>query len=152
MLFVQCVVSDSTCRRSDVTIYEMTERRPLAISGREHDLRECPLLPLKRTFSWPSLTSEIDSIADISYRLARFAEGELLTGGYGIGDLRSVMRARFGERVRLRPVGAQRPFWRRRFGLAERSSGGFDFAYTENLAADVLAAIEERLIWNRFGL
>ena len=70
----------------------------------------------------------------------------------GIGDLRSVMRARFGERVRLRPVGAQRPFWRRRFGLAERSGGGFDFAYTENLAAGILAAIEERLIWNRFGL
>ena len=70
----------------------------------------------------------------------------------GIGDLRSVMRARFGERVRLRPVGAQRPLWRQRFGIAERSSSGFDFAYTENLAADVLAAIEERFIWNRFGL
>ena len=69
----------------------------------------------------------------------------------GIGDLRSVMRARFGERVRLRPVGAQRPLWRR-FGVVERSSGGFGFASTENLAADALAAIEERLIWNRFGL
>ena len=70
----------------------------------------------------------------------------------GIGDLRSVMRARFGERVRLRPVGAQRPFWRGRFGIADWSSGGFDSAFTENLATDVLAAIEERLIWNRFGL
>lgn len=70
----------------------------------------------------------------------------------GIGDLRSVMRARFGERVRLLPVGAQRSFWRRRFGIAERSSSGFDFPYTDNLAAGVLAAIEERLFWNRFGL
>ena len=69
----------------------------------------------------------------------------------GIGDVRSVMRERFGERVRLLPVGAQRPLWRR-FGAAERSSGGFGFASTENLAGDVLAAIEERLIWNRFGL
>lgn len=70
----------------------------------------------------------------------------------GIGELRSVLRARFGDRVRLRPVGAQRSLWRRRVGLAERSSGDIDFAYPENLATDVLAAIEERLIWNRFGL
>ncbi len=70
----------------------------------------------------------------------------------GIGELRSVLRARFGDRVRLRPVGAQRSLWRRRVGLAERSSGDIDFAYPENLATDVLTAIEERLIWNRFGL
>ena len=70
----------------------------------------------------------------------------------GIGELRLVMRARFGDRVRLRPVGGQRSLWRQRFGIAERSNGGFDFTYSENLAAGVLAAIEERLIWNRFGL
>ncbi len=27
------------------------------------------------------------TLADISYRLARFAEGELLTGAYGIGSI-----------------------------------------------------------------
>ena len=70
----------------------------------------------------------------------------------GIGDLRSVMRERFGERVRLRPIGIQRSFWQRRLGLEERSSGNFDISYTGNLATDVMAAIEERLTWNRFGL
>ncbi len=70
----------------------------------------------------------------------------------GLGDLRAVMRERFGERVRLRPVGVRQPFWRRRVGLVERSGGDLGISYTENLAADAIAAIEERLIWNRFGL
>jgi hypothetical protein len=49
-----------------------------------------------------------------------------------------MVRARRGDRL----VGADKDIF----------SGGFDSAFTENLAADVLAAIEERLIWNRFGL
>lgn len=65
----------------------------------------------------------------------------------GIGDLRSVMRQRYGEEVKLRAVEPERrrfPFlsW---FGLPRRP----DIA---DLAADLLARIEERLIWARFGL
>jgi signal peptide peptidase SppA len=66
----------------------------------------------------------------------------------GIGDLRSVMRERFGERVRLRPVGAERGWLRRRLGLAGASAGGDAGAWADA----VLAAVEDRMIWGRFGL
>jgi signal peptide peptidase SppA len=60
----------------------------------------------------------------------------------GIGDLRSVMRARFGDKVRLRLVGAPTGWLRRRLGLAP----------PEAWARDLLAAAEERALWARFGL
>ena len=60
----------------------------------------------------------------------------------GIGDLRATMREKFGEKVRLRPIKAPRNWLQRRFGVTR---GG-------EFAADILAAIEERLIWSRFGL
>jgi len=60
----------------------------------------------------------------------------------GIGDLRSVMRARFGEKVRFQVVGAPTSWLRRRLGL----SGPPDWA------RDLLAAAEERALWARFGL
>jgi len=62
----------------------------------------------------------------------------------GIGDVRRVMRERFGDKVRLRPVGPGRPWWRRRAGLAASDPGVW--------TAEAIAAIEERLMWNRFGL
>lgn len=60
----------------------------------------------------------------------------------GLGDLRSTMRARHGDKVRLRLVGERRGWLRRRFRLDQ---GG-------PLAADALAALEERLSWSRWGL
>jgi len=65
----------------------------------------------------------------------------------GIGDLRGVMRQRFGESVKLRPIEPERRRWSllSRFGVPRRP----DIADT---AADLLARLEERLIWARFGL
>lgn len=64
----------------------------------------------------------------------------------GIGDLRSVMRQRYGETVRLRVIEPER---RRlllpRLGLPRRLDIG-------EVAGDLLARLEERLIWARFGL
>jgi serine protease SohB len=64
----------------------------------------------------------------------------------GIGDLRGVMRQRYGDTVRLRVVEPER---RRlllpRFGLPRRPDIG-------DIAGDLLARLEERLIWARFGL
>lgn len=60
----------------------------------------------------------------------------------GIGDLRSVMRARFGEKVRLRAIGAPTGWLRRRLGLATG----------DEWARGLLAAAEERALWARFGL
>jgi serine protease SohB len=60
----------------------------------------------------------------------------------GIGDLRSVMRARFGDKVRLRVVGAPTGWLRRRLGLSA----------PEEWPRGVLAAAEERALWARYGL
>jgi signal peptide peptidase SppA len=65
----------------------------------------------------------------------------------GIGDLRGVMRQRYGESVKLRPVEPER----RRFSLAGRL-GLTHRSDIGDVAADLLARLEERLIWARFGL
>lgn len=62
----------------------------------------------------------------------------------GLGDLRGTMRARFGDKVRLRLIGARRSPWARFFG--PRGS------WTGALAGDLLAAVEERMAWGRWGL
>ena len=62
----------------------------------------------------------------------------------GIGDVRSVMREKFGERVKLRPLAERRGLLRRRLGI-----GGPPAAV---LAAEAIAAIEDWAAWRRFGL
>jgi signal peptide peptidase SppA len=80
--------------------------------------------------------------------------GEIFTGRRalelglidGIGDIRGTMRQRYGDEVRLRAIEPERrrfPF--PRFGLPRRPDIG-------EVAADLLARLEERLIWARFGL
>jgi signal peptide peptidase SppA len=66
----------------------------------------------------------------------------------GIGDLRGVMRERYGDKVKLRVVTADQPWLRRRLGFSGRASSGL----AGDWAGDLLAAVEERMIWNRFGL
>lgn len=65
----------------------------------------------------------------------------------GIADLRAEMRRRFGENVRLKLVAARVPWWLR---LRAPSMSGADGAGA--WAADAIAAVEERLLWSRFGL
>lgn len=67
----------------------------------------------------------------------------------GLGALRPMMRERFGEDVRLRLIDERRPWWRRRLSdgvAAGEGSHGLD------LGGALVAAVEERLWWNRFGL
>ena len=79
--------------------------------------------------------------------------GDVLTGRMalqhglidGIGDLRSVMRARFGERVRLVPLASER---RRRWFMPRLRPS----AEPAGLIAELAGWIEARLIWARFGL
>ena len=68
----------------------------------------------------------------------------------GLGDVRSVMRAKFGEKVRLRVVGDSSRWWRRRLGLP--GIAGADPTTGHDLPERLLAALEERLMWSRFGL
>jgi serine protease SohB len=85
--------------------------------------------------------------------------GEVLTGRMalarglidGIGDLRSVMRARFGDNVRLLPIptARRRRWWLPRLRpLAEREPYGPLAAPI----ADFLGWLEARALWARFGL
>jgi len=81
-------------------------------------------------------------------------DGDLFTGAFwtgeaarqrglvdGIGEVRQVMRARYGKKVRLEAIRAERSLLAR-FGLAGSS----------RLAAEIGEAIEVRGLWGRFGL
>ncbi|WP_454813135.1 S49 family peptidase [Labrys neptuniae] len=65
-----------------------------------------------------------------------------------IGDIRSVMRARYGEKVRFKTVSESRGLLGRRLGLGTH----FSAAESEQLTEGVLAALEGRAIRARFGL
>ncbi|MCW8836746.1 MAG: S49 family peptidase [Rhodospirillales bacterium] len=65
----------------------------------------------------------------------------------GIGDLRSVMRETFGEKVKLPIIESPRSWWQRRIPF-----GGGNSNIGAAWGAGLLAAAEERLLWNRYGL
>jgi signal peptide peptidase SppA len=79
--------------------------------------------------------------------------GEVLTGHAaarrglidGVGELRAVMRARYGENVRLRAIATERrrPLW-----------GRLPFAACEpaDIVAELTDWVEARVLWGRFGL
>ncbi len=68
----------------------------------------------------------------------------------GLGDLRSVMRDRFGEDLNIRKIEEHQSFFKRKFGLSfNTSTTGSDVA--GDLGHGLISAVEERLIWNRFG-
>jgi signal peptide peptidase SppA len=82
--------------------------------------------------------------------------GEVMTGRMalsrglidGIGDLRAVMRARFGDRVRLIPIASER----RRRWFMPRPRRGIDGAAGAGFVMDLVDWLEARLLWARFGL
>lgn len=61
----------------------------------------------------------------------------------GLGDLRGVMRTRYGEDVRLRVMKAERGWLRT---ILRQETGRSDWG------AEMIAAAEERLLWSRYGL
>jgi serine protease SohB len=65
----------------------------------------------------------------------------------GIGDVRSVLRARYGEKVYTPLIAAERGSLLRR--LAGLRAGE---ASLPGLADDLIAALEERAVWARYGL
>jgi signal peptide peptidase SppA len=60
----------------------------------------------------------------------------------GIGDMRGILRGRYGDNVRLVPVSPPRGWLRRRLGLEP----------PQGWAEQALAAVEERALWSRYGL
>ena len=66
----------------------------------------------------------------------------------GLGDMRSVLRQRFGADVKLKLISGRSRWWSRRLGFT-RADSGTDPA---NFIDRALAAVEEWLMWGRFGL
>ncbi|HQS18223.1 S49 family peptidase [Reyranella sp.] len=64
----------------------------------------------------------------------------------GFGELRTTLQARYGDKVRLPVIGPRRRLLSR-FGLQTGIGGGID-----NIGPATLAALEERALWQRFGL
>ncbi len=58
----------------------------------------------------------------------------------GLGDLRSVMRERYGEKVKLRVVGRRRGWLEKRLGMRN------------DWADELIGAVESRALWSRYGL
>jgi signal peptide peptidase SppA len=63
-----------------------------------------------------------------------------------VGELRTFLKERYGEDVKIRTIATERGFLRRRFGRL----GATDRAF--RLLDGAVTMIEERLLWNRFGL
>jgi signal peptide peptidase SppA len=63
-----------------------------------------------------------------------------------LGDMHEVLKTRFGEKVRIKSFGPKRPLLQvPRVGLSIDNAGA-------GLGAEVMAALEDRLFWSRFGL
>jgi serine protease SohB len=68
-----------------------------------------------------------------------------------IGDLRSTLRERFGDKVFMPLIGGERSFFARRiFGASAGDFGREGFA--GGLAEDIISALEARALWGRYGL
>ena len=91
------------------------------------------------------------------------AHNKLFTGAYwtgrqalemglidGIGDIRNVMREKFGDNVRFKFFDENRSWLQRRISTQNPLFPGNGNVL--GFASDLIVAIEERLFWNRFGL
>jgi serine protease SohB len=70
----------------------------------------------------------------------------------GIGDMRTVLRERFGDKVVTPLIAAERGFLGRRFFGASRSDMAQGGLAPLGLADDIISALEARAIWARYGL
>jgi serine protease SohB len=67
----------------------------------------------------------------------------------GIGDLHSILRERYGEKVRMPLISESRGFFSRRIpGLSALEN----LAQRPGLADDFISALETRALWSRYGL
>ncbi len=60
----------------------------------------------------------------------------------GLGELRSVMKAKYGTEVKFKVLGRERGWLRGRLGLGAKA----------NLATELVDAVETRTVWSRWGL
>lgn len=67
----------------------------------------------------------------------------------GIGDLRTILRDRFGEKVHTPLVSAERSLFGRRLPAVNLVDA---IAYRPGLADELISALEVRALWSRYGL
>ncbi|MEK9679512.1 MAG: S49 family peptidase, partial [Rhodospirillaceae bacterium] len=65
----------------------------------------------------------------------------------GLGEITAVMQEKFGDKTRFVPVEERKGWLKQKMGVW--SAPQMD---TRAWADNLIAAVEERLIWNRFGL
>lgn len=91
----------------------------------------------------------------------RIFSGEVFTGTEAvkmglvdsIGDVRGVLRDRFGKKVQTRLIGERKPRLGAMLGLGRGDAQGqAGIGRIDDLPHGLVSAIEERLFWNRFGL
>lgn len=83
------------------------------------------------------------------------AEAEKLGLIDGVGDLRGILRQRFGENVKIKMISRKKAKFAGLLGLTRRlqSEGGAgETGQGAGWADDLIGAVETRLLWSRFGL
>jgi len=70
----------------------------------------------------------------------------------GLGDLRAVCRQKFGDKVEFRVVAPRRSWWSLGLLSGRKSENFSDIESKGDWAAGLIAAVEERALWSRFGL
>ncbi len=69
-----------------------------------------------------------------------------------LGDMRSVMKARYGDKTSLKLVTQPRGFLARRLGFLGSRNRDYLPEMAAGAVSSVLDTLEERALWNRFGL
>lgn len=72
----------------------------------------------------------------------------------GISDVRTFMREKYGEKIKLVPVSAEKSFWKRGRGIGMESNeqqGALE-GLLRHGAKEAMISLEERALWSKFGL
>jgi len=66
----------------------------------------------------------------------------------GIGDLKTIMEKKFGEKLKYIPIKPKKSFLK---GVLSKSFYSRDLVNTNKIINDMMAYIENRNIWGRYG-
>jgi len=65
----------------------------------------------------------------------------------GLADMRAFMKDKYGEDVKIKPVGGEKNWLKRKLGLSSRNA-----LMPQGWAEDLISAAEMRSLWSRYGL
>ncbi|MFG1383010.1 S49 family peptidase [Xanthobacter versatilis] len=138
-----------TAGERKVTLDPFRPTRPEDVERLDVLLKELHtvFVDLVRSRRGDALPADDESLFSGEFWLGTQAAGLGLVDG--LGDVRSILKARYGEEVRM-------PLVQSSSGLIPRRPGGFGAALAGSLASQAadgaMAAVEERALWSRLGL